>query len=79
MKTGYYLRFVPFEKDFCFYFYDGAKLFVLVEPHIYWLGMSKENYINKTHLSNEFIWQVSMHKDPKKKLGFEFVCDEEGK
>ena len=79
MKTGYYIRFIPIENEYSFYFFDGVKLFALIEPHIYWLGMSKEKYINKTHLSNEYIWQVSSQRKPLKRLGFEFVCDEEGK
>ena len=73
MRTGYYLRFVPLENNFCFYFFNGVKLFALVEPHIYWLGSGK---INKTQLSGEYIWQVSLHKKPAKKLGFEFICNE---
>ena len=65
MKYGYYIRFVPSLNEYCFYVYAGEKYFSCCCGHIF--------------DASSVDWRVPLHSKPYKDLGFEYVCDLEGR
>lgn len=73
MKEGFYIRYVPSKNEHIIYFYIGNCLFFLSEltSMCFHNGETVEINVNDDTL----FWQLSQHKVPSKRLGFNFMMD----